>query len=208
MTGTALAQALAPHALADLGAVHEGDGTLVLIGPDGPGFWDVFQASPEAQDGQPHPLDRWSQRILGGIARDLGASALFPFGGPPWHPFPTWAVRSGWCHTSPVVLLVHATAGLWVSFRGALLFPGHLPLPDPPQNPCDSCEEQPCRTACPISALRPGHYDTDLCHGFLDTTAGRDCMDCGCAVRRACPVSQAHGRNTEQSAFHMDAFHK
>ena len=74
-----------------LGAFHPGPdddapagcGTLVLLGPDGPGFWTIFRASPEVGDGAPDPLDRWSERVIGALAARLGAAALFPFGGPP-----------------------------------------------------------------------------------------------------------------------------
>ena len=45
-------------------------------------------------------------------------------------------------------------------------------------------------------------YDVAACHGFLDTAPGRDCLDRGCAVRRACPVG-ADLRPEAQSAFHM-----
>lgn len=202
-----LAQALAPHGLADLGAQHDGDTTLYLIGPAGPAFWPIFQASPEAQDGAPNPLDRWSKRVLDTVAAQQGATPLYPFTGPSWHPFPNWALQSGWCHRSPVALLVHATVGLWVSYRGALRFPDRHPLPEPPPSPCAGCP-QPCRTACPVNALTPDGYDTNACHAWLDTPQGQSCMTEGCAARRACPVSQSHGRDPAQSAFHMNAFHR
>jgi hypothetical protein len=47
----------------------------------------------EFRDGRPDPIDRWSRRVIGHMACDLGAKALFPFGGPPWHPFIAWAKR-------------------------------------------------------------------------------------------------------------------
>jgi epoxyqueuosine reductase len=53
------------------------------------------------------------------MACDLGAKALFPFGGPPWHPFIAWAKRSGRAWESPVGFLVHDQAGLMVSYRAA-----------------------------------------------------------------------------------------
>ena len=203
-----LDEALRPHGLADLGGLHpEAGGTLVLIGPAGPGFWPVFRAAPEAQDGAPDPLDRWSRRILDGVAAALDARAIYPFDGPPWPPFPAWALASGWCHTSPVGLLVHAEAGLWVSFRGALLFAEVLPLPAPPPSPCAGCADQPCRRACPVDAFAEG-YDEAACHRHLDRPDGAPCMARGCAVRAACPVSRAHGREPAQSAFHMRAFHR
>jgi hypothetical protein len=183
-------------------------GTLLLLGPHEPGFWPRFTAATEWSDGNPDPLDRWSRRVIEGFARDLGATALFPFTGPPWLPFQSWATRSGRAWTSPVRLLVHDSAGLMVSYRGALALPARLDLPPPPTTaPCDACEGQPCRAACPASALTPQGYDLPRCHAYLDTAPGQDCLSGGCAVRRACPVSQSYGRLAEQSAYHMGRFH-
>lgn len=186
----------------------KGTRTLLLVGPKEPGFWPLFTASAEWRDGQPDPMDRWSRRVIGRIACDLGAKALFPFGGPPYHPFYQWALRSGRCWDSPVRLLVHDTAGLFVSFRGALALKEPLTLPSPVARPCDSCADRPCLTACPAAALTGAGYDVPACHAFLDTDAGQGCMTQGCAVRRACPVSRAYARMPEQSAYHMQQFHK
>ena len=186
-------------------AVPEGIGTLLLLGPREPGFWEVFKASEEYRDGQADPLDRWSSRVIGGLANTLNAKPFFPFGGPPWEPFLQWALDSGRAHVSPVGLLVHDTAGLMVSFRGALGFVERLDLPEAPPNPCDSCEKRPCLTACPVDALSPAGYDVAACKTDLDRKEN-DCMSKGCAVRRVCPVSVGYGRLEEQSAFHMRAF--
>ena len=205
---------LAPHHLTIFGGFHPDDqdgapkgcATLVLIAPREPGFWAHVTAAPEFQDGQPDPLDRWSRRVIGGIACDLGAKALFPFGGPPYQPFIKWAQQSGRAHISPVTLLVHDTAGLMLSYRGALALRERLALPPPPDAPCTDCA-RPCVTACPVNALSATGYDIDACHAFLNTEAGRDCLTQGCRARRACPVSQTYGRLPEQSAFHMRSFH-
>lgn len=190
------------------GDLPEGTGTLLLLGPAEPGFWAHVRAAPEFSDGGPDPMDRWSERVIGDIAKDTGATALFPFGGPPWRPFVGWALRSGRAWQSPVGLLVHDRAGLMVSYRGALALPERVALPPASANPCETCARQPCRTACPVGALRRGEYDLDACHGFLDTEPGRDCMEGGCMVRRTCPVSARYGRAAAQSAFHMRAFHR
>jgi hypothetical protein len=209
----AVAGACAAEGLAVLGAFHPspddgappGCATLVLLGPDGAGFWRRFAAAPEMHDGGPDPLDRWSRRVIAALAERLGAAALYPFGGPPFQPFTAWARRSGRAWLSPVGLLVHDTAGLMVSYRGALALPDRLDLPATGRCPCETCTA-PCTTACPAGALTVGGYDLDACHGWLDTAPGQDCLVRGCAVRRACPVG-AGARPEAQSAFHMAAFH-
>lgn len=180
--------------------------TLMLLGPDEPAFWPAFTQSAEWQDGAPDPMDRWSTRVIGALARQLGAQALFPFGGAPFLPFYTWAVRTGRVHSSPIQFLVHDTAGLMVSFRGALAFSEHIALPAAPPKPCDTCTDQPCITACPVAALTPEGYDVPKCKVYLDTPSGAACVTGGCAVRTSCPVSQTYGRMPAQSAYHMRQF--
>jgi ferredoxin len=205
---------LAPHHLTVLGGFHPDaeDGapkdcaTLLMLGPREPGFWAHVTAEPEFKDGRPDPLDRWSRRVIGHLACDLGAKALFPFGGPPFQPFIRWAQRTARAHVSPVTLLVHDTAGLMLSYRGALALRETLALPEAPGTPCTGCT-RPCVTACPVNALSDTGYDTDACHAFLDTDDGRECLTMGCRARRACPASQSHGRDPAQSAFHMRSFH-
>ncbi|QFT57744.1 hypothetical protein FIU94_02815 [Sulfitobacter sp. THAF37] len=180
--------------------------TILLLGPDEPAFWPAFRNSPEAEDGGADPMDRWSRRVIGGWAETLGARALFPFGGPPFLPFYSWALRSGRVHASPVQFLVHDTAGMMVSFRGALALTERIALPEPPPAPCDTCVERPCVTACPVGALTPAGYDVPACKSYLDTPAGSACLTGGCRVRTACPVSHRFGRLAAQSEYHMRQF--
>lgn len=183
----------------------EGIKTLFLLGPLEPGFWPLFSASAEYQDGAPDPMDRWSSRVIGTLAEDLGGSAYFPFGPPPYQPFFKWAQLSGRAHLSPVGLLVHDNAGLMVSFRGAIGFSYAISTPKAGPSPCDMCFDQPCRTACPVNALKGATYDVPSCKSDLER-AENTCLSRGCAVRRACPVSQDYARDEAQSAFHMKAF--
>jgi epoxyqueuosine reductase len=179
--------------------------SVILLGPDEPAFWPWFEGQPEATDGRPDALDRWSRRVIGRLACDAGGKAYLPFSGPPYRPFIRWAERSGRAFASPVGLLVHDTTGLFFSVRGAIAVRDVIE-PVPARNPCHTCTDQPCRTACPAQALTDRGYDVPGCHSFLDTGPGQDCMLRGCHVRRACPVGQDR-RIAAQSAFHMKAFH-
>lgn len=202
----ALKAPLAPTALEVFGAVHDEGDTVVLLGPREPGFWAAFSASCEYQDGEPDPLDRWSKRVISDLAEKLDGAAIFPSDGPPYAPFMTWAVDSGQAWQSPVGMLVHARAGLMVSYRGALRLPELYELPSPAAKPCESCA-QPCLEACPVAALNASHvYDVPACKTHASAPEGISCRTEGCLVRRICPVSQTHGRLPEQSAFHMRSF--
>jgi len=181
---------------------------VVMIGAAEPGFWAHFTESPEWWDRQPEPMDRWSRRVIGKTACQIGAKALFPFGGPPWMPFYAWALRTGRVWESPIRLLVHADQGLMVSFRGALALKDEIDLPPSAQRPCDGCAARPCATACPVSALSSAGYDLAACHAHLDRPEGSPCLTGGCLARRACPVSVRYARLPEQSAYHMRQFHK
>ncbi len=206
-----IARAAQAHHLAALGALHlapdevPGHQSLVLLGPGGPGFWPHVSAAPEFADAAPDPLDRWSHRVITALAHDLGARAIFPWDGPPWPPFTGWARRSGRAWPSPVGLLVHDSHGLMLSFRGALALPHRLALPAAAARPCDTCADQPCRSACPVGALSPDGYDVPACKSDLNRP-GNTCMARGCAVRRACPASAGAARSEAQSAFHMGYF--
>lgn len=211
----ALSEAARARHLDVFGLLHPGpeDGappgarTLLLLGPDGARFWPALTASPEWRDGAPDPVDRWSARVIGGWAASLGAQAVFPSDGPPYPPFLAWARASGRAWPSPVGLLVHDTAGLWVSYRGALALPWRVEGPELPQaSPCESCAEQPCRTACPVDALSAEAYLVEACRAHVSSPEGAPCMSGGCRVRAACPVSRRHGRPDVQSAYHMRAF--
>lgn len=213
MSYAALSERVELDRLTVLGGFHPTDAdavpvtckTLILLGPLNPDFWPTFKASPEWLDGRADPMDRWSTRVISTIAKDLGATPLFPFGGPPFLPFFTWALKTGRVHRSPIQLLVHDTDGLMVSFRGALALPNQIDLPDVPANPCETCLSKPCLTTCPVNALG-AEYDVAACKGYLHTPEGKDCMGMGCAARRACPVSQKLRRPSAQSAYHMEIF--
>ena len=195
---------LAEERLTILGQLAVEDGrTLCLIGPDEPDFWPHFVLSAEYRDGAPDPLDRWSRRTLDAIASDIGAEARFPFGGPPFEPFYSWALASGAFFSSPIRFLNHHERGLLASFRGALLVSAGC-TPRIMVNPCLDCPA-PCLNACPVGAFSGGDYDVPACKAHVASDAGKDCFSNGCLARRACPVG-AGRRLTAQAQFHMEAF--
>ena len=181
--------------------------TLILLGPDEPKFWEVFKTSSEYTSNLNNPLDSWSKRTINNIATKLKAQSIFPFGGPPFKPFYQWALRTQRAHESPISLLVHDEAGLFVSYRGALSFDFKVTLPQVAANPCIGCSA-PCLTTCPVQAFKKKSYDASGCITHIKTADTKQCISKGCAARRICPISKNFARLPEQSAFHMKAFTK
>jgi hypothetical protein len=209
------------HGLACRGGFHPGPtedfpaaaggtrtATLVLLGFTQPHHFEAFARSPEWDDGEPHPLDRWSRRVIDGLAGQYAARALYPFAGPPWLPFQRWAQRAEPVHVSPINLLIHPVHGLWHAYRGALAFAAHLEVP-PRQvmaSPCEDCREKPCLTGCPVGALGPKFLDRARCSGHLESPAGAQCFEVGCRARARCPVAADKRYAPIQARFHLSAF--
>ena len=184
-----------------------------MVGVTGSGFWPFFKASSFYQDSQPDPLDRWSHAIGSQLASQWGGAALFPFDGPPYHPFQRWATRAEPLQTSPLMLRIHPDFGLWHAYRFALALPAFLPGDRPAPalataNPdlCLSCAGQPCLSACPVQAFTGTAYKLETCATHLHEPDGADCMQSGCLSRRACPVGRENTYISEHAAFHMQAF--
>lgn len=215
MTLAEIAESVASEGLVVSGAFHpapedgapEDTATLVLLGPAIPAMWECFAAGPEYSDGAPNPLDRWSRRVIGALAERLGATAQFPFGGPPYAPFLRWARRGEGARPSPVGMLVSQSRGLWMSYRGALAFRETLTLPPVRHaNPCLGCPA-PCLAACPVGALGGGTaYDIPACTAHVAGPDGNRCRETGCLVRHACPAGADAALPEAQSRFHMTAF--
>jgi hypothetical protein len=185
-------------------------GTLVLLGYAGRSMWPAFAAGPEASDGLPDPLDRWSRRIVDALARRFGAATHFPFGDPPYLPFQRWAIRAENVAPSPLGILIHPDFGLWHGYRAALAFAARWPLPpaDRRPSPCESCIERPCLQACPVDAFTPAGFVVADCRAHLDRAAGLPCRGDGCLARRACPIGRGFVYDDAQIRFHMKAFHR
>jgi ferredoxin len=229
MTGEAstiaadLAKAAAAHGLHLRGgcAVWDEDGvpalpdgrvaaTLVLLGQIGGSVWPVFAASPEMSDGCEDAMDRWSRRIIDGLADRFGALALYPFGGPPYRPFQRWAQRADTVAPSPLGMLIHPAYGLWHGYRGALAFADAIDWPVAPRrdSPCLTCDRKPCLSTCPVGAFTGDRFDVVACRAHLERPEGAACRDDGCLARNACPVGRDYAYPVEQIRFHQAAFRR
>lgn len=218
---TRLSKALARAGFIALGGFHpvrqdgvpevcagEPTRTLLLIGSIGPLFFRAFSASIEAADGGPDPLDRYTARLLREMAGEFGFTPVFPFDGPPWHPFQQWAMKAGGFSRSPMGVLAHKTYGPWAGFRAAFLSAEHFGTfeANGTAGPCETCLDKPCLAACPVEAISLERgYDVPRCRDHLRGNPGAGCF-AGCLARRACPFGQDFAQGEDQAGYHMRAF--
>ncbi len=200
---------LAPFGLVPLGWFEEEAGqTALLIGNIGSGLWPSFSNSLEYRDGGSDPLDRWTKRIIDRIADDLKAEARYPFGTHLW-PFQAYARQATGMKQSPTGLLIHPEYGLWMAFRGVLVFsdiaerPPHTPTL---AYPCETCVDRPCLNTCPVDAFSEKSFDYSSCRQFVRSPSGQECQQSGCLARRGCPVGSKHAYDEKHQQFHMAAF--
>lgn len=198
------------HPRDDDGVPASADGgpasTLLMVGNAGSAMWRAFQrADTMAGD---DPLNTWVEEVLSTIAATFDGRALFPFSGPPYLPFQRWAQRADSVWSSPIGILIHPEFGLWHAYRGALVFERqvHLPTKVTRERPCDSCEQRPCLSTCPVHAFSEAGYDVSVCVSHVTRREGRDCIELGCRARRGCPVGREFMYSTPHAAFHQRAF--
>jgi len=182
---------------------------LVIVGHAGSALWAAFSASSEFCDGHPDPLDRWSRRIGEALALRFHAHALFPFDGPPYHPFQRWATRAEALRASPLGILIHPQFGLWHAYRFALalpLVPSDLRPTPIADSPCLTCSASPCVSACPVGAISLSGYRAQPCIEHLRNVPDSSCNATGCLSRQACPVGETYRYQPAHRQFHMRAF--
>ncbi len=142
------------------------------------------------------------------IAGEFGFTPVFPFDGPPWHPFQQWALKAGGFSRSPMGVLAHAIYGPWAGFRAAFLSSERFGTfeANGTAGPCETCADKPCLSACPVDAISlDGGYDVPRCRDHLRQNPQADCFK-GCLARRACPFGAEFRQMPEQAEFHMKAF--
>ncbi len=99
-----LRRRLGKHGLTIIGAFEPDPGeigearSVVLVGNAGSAMWR--RLDPRPSDPSCHGIDIWTRKVLEPIASDCGASVVFPFEGPPYHPFVSWAFQTGRCFKS------------------------------------------------------------------------------------------------------------
>lgn len=186
----------------------DADHTLVLIGNVGSDIWGPFSRDQDKWV-EPNPLDHWTEVNLSKIADRLKGDMIFPFIGPDYAPFQTWALRADCVYASPIGPLIHPEYGLWHAYRAALVFKSkikNLPQSSKHASPCETCVDKPCVQSCPAHVFDAGDYDVPGCVTHLQGNVDNLCLSRGCLARRACPIGVKYQYNGEHSAFHMERF--
>jgi hypothetical protein len=180
----------------------------LVVGSGGSAFFEQFLKAPEAADGSPDPLDRFTARLVGELTSaalaPLGvAHALaFPFAGrAPLIPFQRLGRAAGLGGPSPLGLQVHPDFGPWWAYRALVVLDRPLNAFAPLSDGCAGCPA-PCVAACPAGAVARAGFAVATCHARRLTA--EPCR-LSCAARIACIRGPEHRYSDRQLAFHMAA---
>jgi methylmalonic aciduria homocystinuria type C protein len=152
--------------------------TAVLVG-NTRALWPHFVAHREAV---PHPLDRYSERVIG-AAYDRVFYSHRQYDGA-FLPFQRIAVAAGFGALSPSQLVIHPVYGPWFALRAIVLVEGEPPVRAPVAKPC-RCEA-PCVAA----------FDRAM------AATGPDRPRAWLAVRDACPHGREYRYSEDQISYH------
>ena len=179
------------------------------MGSGGPAFFDRFaHESPEAHDGAPNPLDRFTARVVNATVADALAplavthSTYFPFTtSEPLIPFQRLGRAAGLGGPGPLGLQIHPVFGPWWAYRALVVVDCELPPAPAPGDSCAGCDA-PCVAACPAGAVAIAGFDVPACHARRLLV---DACRLSCAARIACVRGPEHRYSDGQLAFHMAA---
>lgn len=182
--------------------------SVMLIGNAGAAHWSHFRRWWRTQPAElKNPLDTWSREVIGAVAQEFRARAVYP-SEKPYQPFQQWAMRAEGTRPSPLGILMHPDYGLWHAYRGALLFDHEIEI-QPHRNPihlCDACVAKPCLKACPVGAYSEAGFAHQDCLAHVRGPHGAPCRATGCLDRNACPCGTAYRYPADVQEFHMTAF--
>jgi hypothetical protein len=209
MAAAAFDAACAPVSTLTLGGLLAGARAAVLVGSGGPAFFDRFAAgSPEASDGAPHPLDRFTKRVADAAVVEalaplgIAHAAYFPFDwAEPRIPFQRLGRAVGLGGPGPLGLQIHPVYGAWWAYRVLVVVDRDLPARPAIGDGCAGCDA-PCVDACPARAVARTGFVVAACHARR--LAAEPCR-LSCAARIACIRGPAHRYTDAELAFHMAA---
>jgi hypothetical protein len=186
--------------------------TAIVIGNGGGALWDAYQSHCGLDPGwaeRDHPLDDFTRFVveeraamaLAGLGR---VRLLYPFRFPE-DPvsFLRLGAVAGLGRPSLLGVLVHPVYGPWMALRAAILTTARLDAPRPADgfDPCPTCTERACVSACPAAAVSERGWDVPACGAHR----GRDDDPCAprCHARFECVLGRAHRYPAAALAYHQ-----
>ena len=164
---------------------------LILLGHGGKRLWARVQAAGMAGE---DPIDDYVVQTVAQIFADHFADQkyriVYPGDGPLG--LQQLGKLAGWHHPSPFMVGIDDEWGSWFAYRAVVLADTNfLPFYAVDRsNPCSSCSEQPCISACPAGAVSNDAFALDKCITYR-RQAGSAC-EFTCLARIACPVGSEH----------------
>jgi len=189
--------------------------TLIVIGNGGKQFWTGFRTYSNAQANyrheRDHPLDDYTVEIIEKALTPvlMQANAKYRY----LYPFRFWREPVSFMHLAraaglagPSILgvTIHPVYGPWMALRAAVLINQELHAEPIAAdfNPCPTCVERACITACPASAISmEKKWDIPGCvqHRLRVTT---DCISY-CRARFDCVYGREHRYPLDELQYHQ-----
>ncbi|MBI1817339.1 MAG: hypothetical protein HYR72_20390 [Deltaproteobacteria bacterium] len=153
--------------------------SLIVIGNGGGPFWEGFRQHRDGRDAQPqtqepNPLDCYAatiiERDVPPVLASMGTAGrfLYPFR---FDEEPVSFIHlgalAGFGARSLLGVLVHPEYGPWIALRAALLLDVAIEsTPVTPFDPCGTCADKPCISACPGAAISERGWDVPACTAY------------------------------------------
>ncbi len=182
-------------------------GCLLLIGSGGRALW---QASAEWRANNTliqDPVNSYSLEVADRILTTaaIGYTSLYPS-----TEYNVGLINCGkqvgWHGESDLGLGMNPAFGLWWAYRLLIWIDQPIEIDGTMDvvDVCQSCEDKPCLSACPVSALHKTGMDKwQTCSGHR-LSEGSSCED-RCFSRLACPVASEHRYIEPQMQYHYRA---
>ena len=203
-----LQQGLEAAGFVILDALSTGDQTDIAIGSAGQPFWNAVHRSPEWIEQHDDPIDRYTARQINRLLdADKGEAAIYPFDPDAPNFVQLWSATFPKIAASRLGPMIHPDFGLWMAARAHVVLPdAHFEFDTAKTfSPCESCQDKPCLSACPVNAFSASKpYNHLACAAYLKTDPA--CFSGGCDARAACPFGQSWQLPEDQARYHQTRF--
>jgi hypothetical protein len=188
----------------------EGAESVIVVGNGGGAFWGAYRracAAEPTRATRADPLDGFTREVVEAACAPLSdpqaMRILFPFGFEGMVSFTRLAVLAGLGSPSLLGVLVHPMYGPWIALRAAILVRERLEAPRPADgfDPCPTCRDRPCITACPAGAVDAAGWSVPRCAGYR--ARSDDPCATRCHARVACVLGPEHRYPDEALAYHQ-----